>query len=117
MGEKVRPATAILAICLALAASPFPALGEDEAVDVTPPKTERPTTLDRPIGLKPYFLSRPPERLSPGDEQRAADYRSNLEGEIKRLERRQGNRRGRRGFDRFQSIQRERDRVGRIIRR
>ena len=117
MGEKIRPATAILAICVALAISSFPALGEDEVVDVTPPKAERPTTLDRPIGLKPYFLSRPPARLSPGDEQRAADYRSNLEGEIKRLERRQGHRRDRREFDRMQSIQRERGRIGRIIRR
>ena len=94
-----------------------PAAGDDETADEAPTKTERPTTLDRPIGVKPYFLSPPPEQLSPSEEQRAVDYHSGLQGEIKRLERRQGYRRSRRGFDRMQTIRRERARIGRIIRR
>ncbi len=94
-----------------------PVLGDDEAADETPPRTERPTTLDRPIGIKPYFLSPPPELVAPSDAQRAVDYRSGLQGEIKRLERRQGYRRDRRGFDRMQTIRRERARMDSIIRR
>ncbi len=94
-----------------------PALGEEETADEIAPRTERPTTLDRPIGLKPYFLSPPPDTLAPSDDQRAVDYHSGLQGEIKRLERRQGYRRDRRGFDRIQTIRRERARIGRIIRR
>jgi hypothetical protein len=104
-------ALALLIICAP------PALAETETTDETPPKTERPTTLDRPIGVKPYFLSPPPERPAPSDEQRAVDYRSNLQGEIKRLERRPGYRGNRRGFDRMQSIRRERARIGRVLRR
>ena len=94
-----------------------PAAGDDETADEAPTKTERPTTLDRPIGVKPYFLSPPPEQLAPSEKQRAVDYHSNLLGEIKCLERRQGYRRDRRGFDRTQTIRRERARMGRIIRR
>ena len=94
-----------------------PAAGDDETADEAPAKTERPTTLDRPIGVKPYFLSPPPQQLAPSDEQRAIDYHSALQGEIKRLERRQGDRRSRRGVDRMQTIRRERARMGRIIRR
>ncbi len=94
-----------------------PALGDDEAADETRSRIERPTTLDRPIGLEPYFLSPPPERLAPSEKQRAVDYRSGLQGEIKRLERRQGYRRDRRGFDRMQTIRSERARIDRIIRR
>ena len=67
MGEKFRPIAIILVICAALVASPFPAMAEDEAVDEAPRKGEQPKRLERPTGLKPYFLSRPPERLSPGD--------------------------------------------------
>jgi len=89
----------------------------DETADEGPTKTERPTTLDRPIGVKSYFLSPPPERLSPSEEQRAVDYHSGLQGEIKRLERRQRWRHNRRGFDRMQTLRRERARIGRIIRR
>ncbi len=58
-----------------------------------------------------------PEQLAPSEKQRAVDYRSGLQGEIKRLERRQGYRRDRRGFDRMQTIRRERARMGRINRR
>ena len=94
-----------------------PALGDDETADETRPRIERLSTLDRPIGLEPYFLSPPPERLAPSDKQRAADYRSGLLGEIKRLERRHGYRRDRRGFDRMQAIRRERARMDRVIRR
>ncbi len=90
---------------------------DDRTADEATAKTQRPTTLDRPIGVKPYFLSPPPEQLAPSEKQRAVDYRSGLQGEIKRLERRQGYRRDRRGFDRMQIIRRERARVGRIIRR
>ncbi len=100
-----------------LIVSATPAAGDDDTADEAAAKTERPTTLDRPIGVKSYFLSPPPEQLSPSEEQRAVDYRSGLQGEIKRLERRQGYRRSRRGFDRMQTIRRERARIGRIIRR
>ena len=100
----------------ALIVSATPAAG-DENADEAPTKTERPTTLDRPIGVKSYFLSPPPEQLSPSEEQRAVDYHSGLQGEIKRLERRQRWRRDRRGFDRMQTLRRERARIGRIIRR
>ena len=89
----------------------------DENADEAPTKTERPTTLDRPIGVKSYFLSPPPEQLSPSEEQRAVDYHSGLQGEIKRLERRQRWRGDRRGFNRMQTLRRERARIGRIIRR
>ena len=94
-----------------------PAASDDEAADEAPAKTERPTTLDRPIGVKPYFLSPPPEQLAPSEKQRAIDYHASLLGVIKRLERRQGYWRDRRGFDWMQIIRRERARVGRIIRR
>ncbi len=103
---------ATLALLIVAAA---PASGDDETGDVTRSGTERATTLDRPLGMKPYFLSPPPETLAPSDEQRAIDYRSGLQGEIKRLERRQGDRRSRRGFDRAQTIRRERARMDRII--
>ena len=107
-----------LAIMLAILAAGAPsALGEGEFAEQTSRKTERPTNLDRPIGVKPYFLSPAPDRLAPSDEQRAIDYRSRLEGEIKRRERRPSARRGRRGFDRMQSLRRERARIGRMIRR
>ncbi len=93
------------------------AASDDETADDSTARTQRPTTLDRPIGVKPYFLSPPPEQLAPSEKQRAVDYHSALVGEIKRLERRQGYRRDRRGFDRMQNIRRERARMGRIIRR
>ncbi len=93
------------------------AVADDETAGEAPTKTERPTTLDRPIGVKSYFLSPPPERLSPSEEQRAVDYHSGLQGEIKRLERRQRWRGDRRGFNRMQTLRRERARIGRIIRR
>jgi hypothetical protein len=122
MRENVRSVAAVLALYASLAMLPVAALGEDEAVEKAAPeevapKVERPKNLDRPTGLKRYFLSPPPERLSPGDEQRARDYRSDIEGEIKRLERRGGEHRDRRDFDRMQSLQRERERIGPIIRR
>ncbi len=107
--DVTRHARAALA---ALLLSATPVVGDDEAGDEAPAKIERPTSLDRPIGIKPYFLSPPPERLAPSDDQRAVDYRSGLQGEIKRLERRQGYRRDRRGFDRMQTIRRERARMG-----
>lgn len=91
--------------------------GDDAAEERTPAKAERPTTLDRPIGLKPYFLSPRPKQVDPTARQRAVDYRSRLKGEIKRLERRQGDRRDRRSFDRGQSLRRERARIDRVIRR
>ncbi len=112
--EAARVAGAVFA---AMLLSATPAVGEDRAAADTPAKTERPTSLDRPIGLKPYLLSPPPDRLAPSDEQRAVDYRSDLQGEIKRLERRQGDRRSRRGFDRAQTIRRERARIDRVLRR
>ena len=37
----------------ALIVGATPAAGDDEAADEAPAKTERPTTLDRPIGVKP----------------------------------------------------------------
>lgn len=101
----------------ALIVSATPAAGDAETADEAPARTERPTTLDRPIGVKSYFLSPPPERLSPSEEQRAVDYHSGLQGEIKRLERRQRWRGDRRGFNRMQTLRRERARIGRIIRR
>ncbi len=99
-----------------LIVSATPAAGAEPA-DEAPARTERPATLDRPIGVKSYFLSPPPEQLSPSEEQRAVDYHSGLQGEIKRLERRQRWRRDRRGFNRMQTLRRERARIGRIIRR
>ncbi len=104
-------------VVAALIMGATPAAGDDETADEAPAKTERPTTLDRPIGVKPYFLSPPPEQLVPSEKQRAVDYHSALLGEIKRLERRQGYRRDRRGFDRMQTIRRERSRMDGIIRR
>ncbi len=118
MDERPRSIAAVLAAALALLiVGAMPALSDDEAPEETAARTERPTTLDRPIGIKPYFLSPPPDTLAPSDDQRAVDYHSGLQGEIKRLERRQGYRRDRRGFDRMQTIRRERARIGRIIRR
>ncbi len=108
------PAILVVALALSIVGATL-ALGEDATADETAAKTERPTTLDRPIGLKPYYLSPPPEQLAPSDEQRAVDYRSDLQGEIKRLERRQGDRRSRRAFDRGQSIRRERTRINRVL--
>ena len=110
----VRVIVAALAI---LATGAATASGEDEIAEETPRKSERPTAFARPVGVKPYFLSPPPDRLTPSEEQRAIDYRSNLEGEIKRRERRPSARRGRRNFDRMQTLRRERARIGRMIRR
>ena len=110
----VRVFAAALAI---LATGAAAASGDDEIAEEAPRKPERRATLDRPIGLNPYFLSPPPDRLTPSEEQRAIDYRSNLEGEIKRRERRPSARRGRREFDRMQTLRRERARIGRMIRR
>ena len=118
MNERPRSIAAVLAAALALLiVGAMPALSDDEAPEETAARTERPTTLDRPVGIKRYFLSPPSEPLAPSDDQRAVDYHSDLQGEIKRLERRQGYRRDRRGFDRIQTIRRERARIGRIIRR
>ncbi len=105
------------AAALAVIVGASPILGDDRTADETSARTEPPATLDRPVDLKPYYLSPPPRRLKPTDEQRAVDYRSQLKGEIKRLERRQGYRRDRRGFDRMQNLRRERSRIDRIIRR
>ncbi len=111
LGRFAGPAAALLIV------GAIPALGGDEAADEPRSRIERPTTLDRPIGVTRYFLSPSPERLAPSENQRAVDYRSGLQGEIKRLERRQGYRRVRRGFDRLQTIRRERARMDRVIRR
>ena len=113
-GSVARALAIILAILVAGAAT---ASGEDEIVEETPRRSERPAIIDRPISVKPYFLSPAPDRLRPSEEQRAIDYRSRLEGEIKRRERRPSARRGRRGFDRMQTLRRERARIGRMIRR
>ena len=94
-----------------------PAMGETEITNETPSKTEGPATLDRPVGLKPYFLSPPPERIPLSEEQWAVDYHSNLQGEIKRLERNPGYRGDWLGSDRMQSIRHERTRMGRVPRR
>ena len=118
MDERSRPIAAALAAALALlAVVTMPALGGDEAPEETAARTERPTSRNRPIGIKPDFLSPPPERLAPSDEQRAVDYRSNLQGEIRRQERRQIYRRDWRGIDRMRKIRRERARMDRILRR
>ena len=110
----VRVIVAALAILATGAAS---ASSDDEIAEEAPRKSERPAAFARPVGVKPYFLSPPPDRLTPSEEQRAIDYRSNLEGEIKRRERRPSARRGRREFDRMQTLRRERARIGRMIRR
>jgi hypothetical protein len=117
VNRRSRRVGSLAAALASLIVGALPAFGEAETTDETPPKTERPETLDRPIGLKPYFLSPPPERPALSDEQRAVDYRSNLEGEIKRLERRPGYRGNRRGFDHMQSIRRKRAPMGRVPRR
>ena len=69
----------------ALIVGATPAAGDDATADEPPAKTERPTTLDRPIGVKPYFLSQPPEQLAPSDEQRSIDYHAGLLGVINAL--------------------------------
>ncbi len=118
MDERFRPIVTVLAAALALLiVGAMPALGDDEAPEETAARTERPTSLNRPISIKPDFLSPPPERLAPSDEQRAVDYRSNLQGEIKRQERRQIYRRDWRGIDRMRKVRRERARMDRILRR
>ena len=67
---------------------------------------------DRPLGLKPWLLSPPPERLSPLDAQRAYHYRLGLQAEIRRLQlqRFHGDRRS---FHRLQSARRELSRIRR----
>ncbi len=118
MDERPRTIAVVLGAALALlVVGALPALGDDEAPEETAARTERPISLIRPIVIRPDFLSPPPERLAPSDEQRAVDYRSNLQGEIKRRERRQVYRRDWRGIDRMRKIRRERARMDRVLRR
>ncbi len=71
---------------------------------------------DRPLGLKPWLLSPPPERLSALDDQRAFHYRLRLQAEIRRLELRRSHS-DRRSFNRLQSARRELSRIRRATRR
>ena len=72
MDKRPRSIAAVLAAALALLiVEAVPALSDDEAPEETAARTERPTSLNRPIGLKPYFLSPPPDTLAPSDDQRA----------------------------------------------